>query len=205
MRLLTTLLFIFILGCHAGSKATHTSRTTANFPDGTVIVQDTKTNGETILPEGVKEASQIKVGSFGFDSLSSGVYESALSNVAEKSAWIFYGGSIILISAGVFFAAKKHEFLFGGILGASGLLLAGIPSILGQLGTLVIIGVIAAIIAGLFWLFGKSYVFKGLRAKHLPAVARLRKEGKDKEATAISRVISPDVDAQFEALKTESK
>ncbi|MGL5134427.1 MAG: hypothetical protein ACRC78_18020 [Planktothrix sp.] len=205
MRLITVLIAFFVVGCQAGSKAMHTSKTTANFPDGTVIVQDTKTNGETILPTGVKEPSQIKVGSFGFDSLSSGVYESALSNVAEKSAWIFYGGSVLLIAAGVFFAAKRQEFLFGGILGVSGLILAGVPSVLAQLGTLVITLVIFAIIAGLFWLFGKQHVFKTLRTKHLPAITKLRKEGKDKEATAISRVISPDVDAQFDSLKNETK
>ncbi len=194
---LYSIIICLVIGCVGQSKQSYYGSTEIFLPDGTKIITDSKSKAEIISPLNAKEVSTLNVGPTGITSSVAGSWEKKINDLKESGDWIFYTGSLILITAGIAVAFIFKSYVFGGILAVSGLLIAGIPSILNQLGTLILIFVICLIVLGVGYLVGKYVLKWNFESRAIPAIAKLKTAGKDSEAMAIARAIDPRLDKEF--------
>lgn len=208
MKIVAFLLCIFIVGCQGSSKQSFYSKDLIEWPDGTRVETISYGTGEVVSPRNAESPTELSIDSEGVISIISGSMKKLSGEIEKAGSWIYFTASIVLILGGIIVAYLRKEYVFGGILIGSGLLMAGIPTILDELGLIVLITIILMIGAGVTYILGK-YVFKwNLLRRNAPAIIKLNEEGKPEEATAIARAIDPALDKAYkekEKLKKKHK
>lgn len=197
MKIIAFLLCLFIVGCQGSSKQSFYTKDVFQWPDGTKVENVSYGEGEIVSPRNAESSSELSIDNKGTNSVLSGTMKKLSGEIEKAGSWIYFTASIILILAGIVVAYFRKEYVFGAILGGAGLLMAGIPTILDELGLIVLIAIILMIGAGVTYVLGK-YVFKwNLLRRNAPAIIKLNEEGKPEEATAIARAIDPALDKAY--------
>ena len=205
MRILLILALIFVIGCQGSSKQRYYSNDIIQWPDGTRVETISYGEGEIVSPRNSETSSELSINDNGVIATLSGTMKKLSGEIEKAGSWIYFVASVILILAGIFVAYFRKEYIFGAILGVAGILIAGIPTILDELGLVVLIGAILLVGAGIFFLLGK-YIFKwNLLKRNAPAIVKLNDEGKSSEAMAVARAINPELDKEFKKKNTTKK
>lgn len=198
MKYLASLLIIvFIVGCQGSSKQKFYTSIKTGWADGTTVETISFGEGSLTSPSNAGDNSTQEINSEGMISNISGNMKKLPGEIEKAGSWIYFAASIVLIVAGIIVAYFKREYVFGAILGLAGILVAGIPTILDELGWIILLLVVLLIVGGVTYILGK-YIFRwSLIKRNTPAIIKLNGEGKPEEAMAVARAINPELDKEY--------
>ena len=195
--IILVLVSLFIVGCQGSATQKFIKSTKVEWPNGLKTELFTYGEGTLVSPQNSENNSTLEITEDKSVVAISGGMKKLSAEIEKAGSWIYFVASVILILAGIFVAYFRKEYIFGAILGVAGILIAGIPTILDELGLVILIGAILLVGAGIFFLLGK-YIFKwNLLKRNAPAIVKLNEEGKPEEAMAVARAINPELDKEF--------
>lgn len=116
-----------------------------------------------------------------------------------KPLGVFYIGALVLGVAAVVAAVKFQQWTLGACLGVSAAAAAVAPTLIENWGRIVSGMIVTALAGGAVFVAGKLVQSHWLRARALPGVAKLAREGRGDEAMAAARAVDPKLDAAFAA------
>lgn len=172
------------------------------LPDGKItVVLDTKTDAKIKNPSNSSQPGLITINDSGVSTQISGNWEKDVEDYIAQNGIVFYIGSVIAILAGLVVMIWLRQFILGGSIILAGIGLAFMPHIIHITGPYAIAGFVLLIIVGIVWVVAKIWSNGQTKKRNVKAVAKLKKEGKNDEATAVMRAIDEDLDKKFAEIK----
>jgi hypothetical protein len=188
-----------IAGCSPVSKGVWDGSTHIEFrTDGSILIErEGKGTASVAAPTNAASPGRLDITEAGIVSTTSGTWEEKAIDYASKNTWIFYAGAVAcVIGAAVAFLVFRQTVL-AAALGLAGTVFIFAPDLIKRLGAFVAIIIGGLILLGFAYAFGKMVYGKLQRQRAAEAEAKLIREGRPAEATAVRRAVDGTLDRAF--------